>query len=137
MRFRRFYSSKSEIKLCLVVPLSEKMMRCRALILINLAKLNMAWPKLRKKCFSCIGIYFVWFRLVVFLPLFKWHITGFIFCSLLFLQGLYYTHPPLEHVQKMKTKFQDILYTLKLNMSRIVNLNEQPMRRLRYVWREI
>ena len=41
-------------------------MHCRALILINLAILNMAWQKLRQKSFSCIGIYFVCFILVVF-----------------------------------------------------------------------
>ena len=57
-------------KLCLVVPLLEKI-----------------WPNWicpgqnkGKKRFSCIGIYFVWFNLVVFWPLFKWHITGFVLC---------------------------------------------------------
>ena len=63
------------------MPLPEKIMHCRALILINLAKLIMAWPKLRQKTFFMQRYLFFWFRLVIFWPLFKWHNTGFLFLS--------------------------------------------------------
>ena len=41
----------------------------------NLAKLNVARPKLSQKWFSCLDIYFVWFRLVLW-ALRKWNLTG-------------------------------------------------------------
>ena len=66
------------IKLCLVVPLLKKF-----------EKLNMAWQKLRQKCFSCIGIYFVYIgRLLAFLKIKSNWIS---FCSsslLLLLTGI-------------------------------------------------
>jgi hypothetical protein len=77
-----------------------KIMHCRALITKKLAKLNMAWPKLRQKCFFLhrLLFYFLWLRLVDLWHLFKWLTWSYLLWLTLLLTGILL--PNLAYVRR-------------------------------------